>query len=298
MDYNKIIKRAFEIAWQYKSLWLFGLFSSGGVSYLNWKSSASDLGAAPESAWPFVHFNTAMLHGFLVAIILLVLVLAVITLLSDAALIDAVNRIERGGTYRFGYSFSTAVDMFLRFLGLALLGMFAMSAFLGILVLLGALAFWAHIAIGILYLIVAIPTALVGLFLFYWIVEITKRSLVVRRISIGDALEEAFRLFKKHFPSMVVLTLILIGFGIGISIVTGMIWFIANLPIGAVILSLGFGFVAALIAAVIMGMPISIVIGGLSGTFFSAMVTKYYFELVEPTPHLEAVPPAAPGPNA
>jgi hypothetical protein len=96
----------------------------------------------------------------------------------------------------------------------------------------------------------------------------------------------------------VVLTLILIGLGIGISIVAGIIWFIANLPIGAVILSLGFGFIAALLAAVIMGLPISIVIGGLTGTFFSAMVTKYYFELVDPTPQAEAVPPPAPGPIA
>jgi hypothetical protein len=298
MDYSKIIKRAFEIAWQYKSLWIFGLFSSGGVSYLNWKSSASDFGATPESAWPFVHFNGAMLHSLILAGLLLGLVLAVITLLSDAALIDAVNRTERGGTYRFGYSFSTAVDVFLKFLGLALLSIFAMSAFFGILVLLGALAFWAHTAIGILYLIIAIPTALVGTFIFYWIVELSKRSMVVRRISIGDALEEAFRLFKKHFSSMVVLTLILIGLGIGISIVAGIIWFIANLPIGAVILSLGFGFIAALLAAVIMGLPISIVIGGLTGTFFSAMVTKYYFELVDPTPQAEAVPPPAPGPIA
>ncbi len=298
MDYSRIIKRAFEIAWKYKSLWIFGMFASSGVLSLNWRLSGADLGITPEAGWPFIHINDAVVQSLLLAIIVFGLVMTVMALLADAALIDAVNRTERGGTYRFSYSFSTAVDVFLKFFGLTLLVAFAAMAFFGIMFLLGLLAFWIHLIIGIVFVVIAIPTIVAFMFILYWVVQMSKRSMVIRRASIGDAIEEGFYLVKRHVSTMVVWVLILIGLTIAFSIVLGIVWVIANLPIGTVILTLGYGLVPALLAGIVMGLPISIVAGGITGTFFSAIITKFYIELVEPSAQAAPAPPVAPGPLA
>lgn len=298
MDHGKLVRRAFEIAWQYKSLWLFGLFAAGGVTTLNFDLNSGDLGITPETTWPFVQIRHEILVSLIVAALTLGLVLFVMNLLADAALIDAVNRLERGGVYRFSYSFSTALDMFFKFLGLALLAMFAAIAFFGLLVLFGALAFYLHKAIGVLYVLIAIPIVIIGIFLLYSLLELSKRAIVVRRVSIGDGIEEALRLLKRNLSATVILVLIIIGLSIGLSIAMTIVWLMANLPISTVIVALGYGFVPALIAAIIMGLPISLVAGGISGTFFSALITKFYFELVEPTSQTTAIPPTAPSPTA
>jgi|GEM_PF-4078292 len=35
MNYSKIVKRSIEIAWQYKTLWVFGVFTGEGLSLFN-----------------------------------------------------------------------------------------------------------------------------------------------------------------------------------------------------------------------------------------------------------------------
>ena len=294
MDYGKIINRSFQIAWQYKTLWLFGLFASGGSSNFNLDFNAlrdkhnspfgiSGFNIPDEAIFSLITF--ALIFGFIVFLV---------GIIAEAALIDSVNKIERGGVYRFSDAFSAGINNFLKFLGLAILFFFTLMICIGTLVLIGVLAFVIHLAMGILYLLIAIPVFFLLLIVIYNIYALAQRSIVVRQNSIGDALEEAYFLLRKHFSKMVVLAFIYVGLAIGLGIVTFIIWLIINLPIGAITLAMDLNLVSIIIAAFIFGLPFSLIMGGILGTFFSSLYTKFYFELVEPTPTQSFAPGPAP----
>ena len=103
MDYGKIISKSFEIAWRYKSLWIFGMFASGGFNvdfsgHPSMQMQPNDFGV-PQ-------FPPELLGMFLIAIIVLAIVFTVAGQISQAAIIDSTNRIVRGGRYRFSDAFS------------------------------------------------------------------------------------------------------------------------------------------------------------------------------------------------
>lgn len=96
MDYGRILKRAVEITWRHKALWVFGfvlaLFGGGwgsgqGVQY---RLGPSDL-ARPEWALGLVLFVT-------VVVIALVVVGIVLSNLSRGALIGMVHEVEETGS--------------------------------------------------------------------------------------------------------------------------------------------------------------------------------------------------------
>ncbi|MGH8016367.1 MAG: hypothetical protein ACREBV_09265, partial [Candidatus Zixiibacteriota bacterium] len=50
-----------------------------------------------------------------------------------------------------------------------------------------------------------------------------------------------------------------------------------------------------IILGIILGLPITLVVGGLFGTFFHSLYTLFYFGLVDPSsPYAKTISPAAP----
>jgi hypothetical protein len=60
------------------------------------------------------------------------------------------------------------------------------------------------------------------------------------------------------------------------------VWAIFSIPISFVIMSMGVQMFYAFIIGFLLGLPISLVLGGYIGVFQSSLYTLFYFELVEP----------------
>lgn len=120
MDYFGILKRAWEITWRYKALWILGLFvgaSSGGSSYGSSSSSSnssSDYGdygtQIADSLNRWVTDNLALVVVLVVLLVFFALAWAVVALAAQGGLVHAVNRAAEGETpslreaWRVGFS--------------------------------------------------------------------------------------------------------------------------------------------------------------------------------------------------
>ena len=209
MDYGKIVSQSFNVAWNYKSLWVFGLFAGGGYSAFNWnvgEGDKCDLTSLGVDADMFTNLYQIM-APFLVMAGLLLLVLFLLYFIATPALIDAVNRITRGGKYRFGDSFSVGLDNFLKFLGLGIVFFFVM--FVGFMLTVGfaVLAFVIHWVMGVLSLLVLIPIGICAVVTGTSIYNLAQRAIVVRKVSIGDGVVEGVTLFTHNISKNVIMFL-------------------------------------------------------------------------------------------
>ena len=285
MNFGSIIRRSFQLAWNYKTLWIFGLFAGWGGGYfnINWPADSIDLGGFEHQFEGLERWNwepdpdiiVPALGALLLAMFILGVIWLIIHCISVPTIIDAVNKIERGGIYQMGTSFSAGIDFFWRFLGLFLLGFLAWAMTAIVLIIL---------IITIVGIIIAVPLFIFALYFWFTIFELAARVIVVRNCTIGDGLSEAYQLLKKRFGDTLVMALIIIGLSIAFGIGMWIVWAMIGIPVGGIVWAMTDSAVAGLILGILIGLPISIICGGYFGTFFTSLYTIFYFELVEPTP--------------
>jgi len=270
VEYGKIVSDAFGYAWRHKSLWIFGVFAAGGGSYnvdFSWGEEMAV--AAPSDAAAFLERFGPMILAFAALGALMLL----ISMIFTPALIDAANRLARGGVYTFGQSFSRGVDFFWRFLGLTALWILTGIGF-GIVVLM--------LSIVPFFIIVAIPVGFAGFFLLLMAAMIGQRALVVRDISIADAYEEGFKLVLGNIGSCVGMALLTIGLGILMAIILLPAGYILYYPFNHAAATLADDPVSRMILTMLFGLPVSLVIAGFTGAAMTNLFTLFYFGLVDP----------------
>ncbi len=292
MNYGRIVEDSFKFAWRYKSLWVFGLLAGSGGGNFNLDMGQGDLGGMGESGMMFNdYFNELWQYilPILTAVIVIGLLFFILHLICSPALIDAINKIARGGTYRFSDSYSRGIDFFLRKLGLT---MIFIAAVLGV-ILLGILPIVAFNIFGVLLML---PIFVAGIYLAITLYSLSERALVVRDTSIGNAIDEAYILMKQNFSKCLLMALIFIGLNIGIGIVLITVAAMFFIPINMLVHSISESKMIIFILALILGLPISLVVGGFIGTFFHSLYTLFYFGLVDPnSPYAK---PSSPQPAA
>lgn len=290
MDFGKIVNNSFRTAWEYKTLWVLGLFAGGGFSGFNlnlkdidWRRyldlDSMGIGGGFFDALPSPEILLVPIIGFL---LLFGFALIIMSLICTPALIDGVNKISRGGVYTLSGSFKAGLHYFWRFVGLGLLSFFVTGISIVILVLFGVVFFAIHLAIGLISLIFLIPLLLLLIFIVSNIVALTQRAIVVRNVSIGDGLEEGFFLFRKNLLNNLIIFLINLGLSIGLGLAAAIVWLIVGLPIGMIVMAMGVSLVPSIIIGMILGLPVSFIVSGYIGTVLTNIYTYFYFELVEP----------------
>jgi len=197
---------------------------------------------------------------------MLVFVFMIAHFIAAPALIDAVNRVKRGGVFSFGDSFSTGVNFFLRFIGLGFLVFFAAIITIGGLVAVVVVMFKVATALGVISLLFAIPLLFVLIFLITMLSELAERAMVVRGIGIGDGLEESILLLRRNFSSAIAMFFIGIGISIALGIGTMVIWAMFSIPFAALGFAVGMGTGPSIVIGLLMGLPVSLVVGGYVGT--------------------------------
>ncbi len=307
MDYGSIINNAFRVAWQQKSLWVFGLFASGGaIGALqlsideDWEA---DLGAFGKSDIDFGQIFEAM-PWLAPALVLVVLALIVTHILLGAlcqpALIDAVNRLTRGGQYRFSHSLSVGVDLMWRTLGVMVLE--ALTGF-GAFILLLVVGILLGILFAAIHGLLVIPVVMAGLVAAFGIVfavvmifGLGYRALTVRRTGVLDAINEGAVLFRRHTLSCLAIFAIFIVFWIMLVIIITIIALVVGMPLYLLAQSLDIGFVPALLAALPIIWAVMLPLNGFLGTALDAAFTLFYFQLLEPQQAVAAPYGTQPGP--
>jgi len=287
MNYSAIINRSFEIAWKYKSLWIFGLFAGGSSGFNineNFGARNKDFDFSGMSgAGGFDPEMFGQIISNLVGPILIFgLVLLVLSLICKPALIDAANKISRGGKYSFGDAFSVGVDNFFKFFGLMLIGMFVGGVGMAVLVGIVVVGFVVNVALGVVTILICLPVFLIFIWLLATTLRLAECAIVVRKVSIGDGLAEGWSLFKNNLKDSIIIALIYIGFVIAFFILMAIVWAIFGIPIAALVIGSNMSVITGIIVGALIGLPVSIILGGLIGTFQTNLYTMFYFELLEP----------------
>ncbi|NIQ76611.1 MAG: hypothetical protein GTN93_00615 [Anaerolineae bacterium] len=286
MDYGKVLKRAWEILWQYRVLWVFGVIvalaaaGGGGPNFYTFDSGDFDEGYpfGPEGwtrSWELTEVVPqaaevwAAVAGGILAIVLGLACLAVIIFVvktiflyvGETALIRMVDDFEETGEkrgvrqgFRLGWS-RTALRLFVIDLLSKLPAMVILFLFflLGVgVVALMTVARDAVVLQGI-SIVAAIGLAFLVILLAIVIALAVSlvRPLIFRRcavegVGVIDSLKEGFAFIRRHITDVVLTWLIMIGLQIG--------WGLALIPVVLFLLFVG----------VVFGGGLGLLVGGLA----------------------------------
>ena len=130
MDWGYIINRSFSIAWNYKSLWVLGLFAGSSTEFNFHFQGGNPLDQMLgrfnwDEELPFeipdIEFSPEIIGSLVLAFLMIIGIMIAIHLITYPALVDGANRIERGGVYSLGASFSRGIDFFWRYFGMLII---------------------------------------------------------------------------------------------------------------------------------------------------------------------------------
>ena len=287
MSFGKIVNESFDIAWKHKLLWIFGLFAGGGAGVDVTNFVSDDWGGHQcnwdgNGFWEAIEpFYGALTVGLILAVLFAVIVIIACHVISISALIDSVNRIKRGdGRWTFAQAFSTGVDFIFPMLGLIFMSLVVGVALVAVMVVAVVIAAKVGWAAALLVGLIMLPVLMVVIWTISNIVNLSERVMVVRRTGLGNAIEEAFQLFRTNLIDNLLIFLIELGFVIAFVIGGLVIWAIVGIPLAALALLAGSGWIGTAIVIILIGIPISLVVGGFTGTVISNLYTLFYFELV------------------
>lgn len=279
MDHFKILKRAWDITWRYRALWVFGIIlalvtSSGGgggpsFQYNFGRGDLSPRGGelsipeiSPEVWASILSLLVAVGIALGCLILILIVVGTIARYVAETALIRMVDDHEETGEkrgvrqgFRMGWS-RTAFRLFLIDL---LIGVpVALAFILFFLLALAPLLLWttestaagvigtvATIGLFFLFVLVAIVvTAVLSLLIRFF-----HRTCALEDLGVIDSIREGWGLVRRQLKDVAIMWLIMIGVGLGLGIA---MFFV-------VLLLLGVGLVLG-------GMP-ALLVGGLTSLF-------------------------------
>jgi hypothetical protein len=298
MDITEILRRAWEIAWRYKYLWVLGFFAAApSAPNLSYQSSLQDLDEFGYTAPDLGAIEPALIIGVMSVVVLFVLLYVVIAIAANAGLVHAVSEADDGRPVGFGDAWGAGFRSWGRVFLMGLLFMFAS-------LLIGVATAW----IGLL---LAITCCLLPLALFLFIAvaflldswwELSLRYAVIEDYGVADALANGGRTLFREWKrvGIVWLVLWLIGLVVGVLLlIPVMIIIFAGVGSGASVESAAF-WIWVVVGVGVTGL-IAIVPMAIMRTWFSATWTVFFKALTRTSMAERAVagvPPAAGGAGA
>jgi hypothetical protein len=244
MDYTDILKRAWNVTWRYKILWLFGFFAggaggSGGSRYDFGSGSRVLTDSQLASIGRFLSLYAGeLVQGLAVLVVILFLIVTAVAALARGGLVHLVNEAEEGREVRGGAGWSAGAAKWGRSYGVLLIaGLPVLVLLLLIFGMIGiavsaairsgspqafGTSFGATLAggaclsivLGLLAGFFAIVLGIVG--------ELAVRYVVLQDRGVGDSIKQGWRdLFGRRGAFL--MFLIMVGVGIGFGIVIGIV---------------------------------------------------------------------------
>ena len=283
MDHVKVLKRAWEIIWRYRVLWVFGIIlalTAGG----SWPTARGDGGTGfqynldrgdiPEIPSQIVSTLIAIGLGLACAVVILIIATIIARYVAETALIRLVDDYEETGEtrsvrqgFRMGWS-RTAWRLFLINL---LTGLPTALAFILLFALaLAPLLLWATKSkiLGIIGTIATIGLFFLVLFLaivvravlsllrkFFW------RTCALEELGVIESIRQGLSVVRRHWKDVALMWLIMVGVQIG--------WVIAMIATAIVLLPAI--ILLIVVGGVVGGLP-ALLVFGLTNLFLDGAV--------------------------
>ncbi len=252
MDYKELVVKSFRLAWQYKWLWVFGVFVGGGGGFggnfggnfgsnFNYKTDAPWSGRRPGPHWQafgrvlqnWISDHIALIVALVIAFLLLLLVWLILSIISQGALIGAGRRLDDDEPTGFAESFQTGVANFWSILGFGLLLFLIIAApiFVLALVIAAAFAFAGPLAFLGFILFIPLILLLISAALAIGIINMLgTRFIIIEGRGAVAALAEAWRLLWRRLGSALLTWLISVALALGFGIVVALALVILLVP--------------------------------------------------------------------
>lgn len=297
MDYFGIVKHAFKLTLKNKFLWIFGILAGGsaGFSGMNFNmpmtssSSANWSKMFDNSGSTFDYASFWANYGVMILILLVIfglisIVFFILNLVSQAALVKSVEKIDKQEKIDFYIGFNKGWHQFWRIWGMNLIFLFIILASLVVLIVpVAVLVMAGQYVIAIILGILLFVICLALWILIGFISPYSLRVLVLKKLSIFDSIRESLHLVRDNLGSVIVMYLLLWAISMGLGILIALA---AMLAIG-LLLVIGVGIwylshIAALIFGILIGFAFfvtTIVLSGAYSSFFSSTLTLTYIKL-------------------
>jgi len=191
MDYGGLVKRALDIMWKFKYLWIFGFFLEFG------SGGGGGGGNLPDKfKEPISDFLTGPLLGALIFLLLAAFVIFIIFLIlyiiSQGGLIHCVWRIESGENPTLRDGWNAGVKNFWRILGITILiivfvfaaAVMTLGPFIVLLIAVKLLGLLSAMVLIPLFMILVVTIALIDLY--------AKRACIIEEKGVFDSIAEGW----------------------------------------------------------------------------------------------------------
>ncbi len=293
MDFGEVLKRAGQITWRYKGLWVLGVLASCGRGNGGGGGGGSNFGTSfesPDSAFPqaeqfFQNINEGVLIAIVLGIIVFFLILALIFfilgIMGQAGLIHGVSEADEGEDVSLRSAFQGGLQHFWRLLGLNLLLIAAVIALVLVLLAytIGTLGIGLLCLLPLLCLLIPLGIA------FGVYIQLSQVAIVVESIDVFAGLRAAWELVKKEPGSVIAMGAILVIGGAMAGLLLAAPFIAIAVPaIGGIAIgsdpAIGIGIGLAVLSFLIY-LPILIVLSGILQTYIHAAWTITYRRLTD-----------------
>lgn len=313
MDFGKVLSRSWNIIWNHKILWLFGILAScgsrsgggggGGGNFGVQSNNPQDFGNLPpemqrilmdwQRTFESIPQDRLILYGllFVAAILLLVLLTWLIGLYGKTGITVGALRAEAGqpvslstvGRGAWGY-FDTVVGLN------ALLGL---AVFLAAMVIVIPIVGIGALTAGIGFLcLLPLICLLVPFFIAFGVYsDIANVAVVKENLGVTAALRRGWEVFRANLGNLALMALILGVGGWLVSFIIAIPFFIAFVPLFIGMVQGGDAFgqgISAFLICTVVALPFLFVLGGIVQAYLGSAWTLTYAELTG------GVAPAAP----
>ena len=304
IDLGKILTRAWQIIWNYKVLWVFGVFAgfaSGGNGGGN-NNSSSNNGDPSQFTGDAERLGEQAVEFFQQYMLIIIAICLVVVLLSFAfydlgmmgriGILRGVFQVEKGASsLMFAELWSESMPYFWRFFGLNfLIGL----AFL--IILLPIIVFGiATAGVGLLCLVPLVCLLVPVGWAVNVILEQAQAAIVAEGLTMLEAFKRGWEIAKSDIGGMIVLSLVL---GIG----GGIIGFVIALPIIVAVIPGVIGMVGyqqgdtipvtvwVTVACCALYMPVLIFLNGVLTAYLKTSWALSYLQLTKPVTPPENLP--------
>jgi len=274
MDYGGLVKRALEIMWKFKYLWIFGFF-------LEFGSGGGWVGNLPEKIkLPVSDFLSGALLGAIILLVLVGLVVFVLFLImyiiSQGGLIHCVWKIQSGENPTLRDGWNAGVKNFWRILGISIMilifilvsALFTLAPFILLLITFKALGIISAIILFPLFLVLFITIILINLY--------ATRTCIIEGKGVFASLAEGWEMLKTNLgPSLVVG---LIGIGSTMVYIFGFV--AVGLLLALPFIALGiFNLFLGIFLGVVVGLIYIGVLSAIWGTYIDSLWTLAYLDM-------------------
>jgi hypothetical protein len=296
MDYGKILKRAVEITWRHRALWLFGFllalfgggWGGGGGQGIQYRIDQAEL-ARPEWAWGLVLL-------VLVVVFVLVILAVVLNNISRGALIGMVREVEETGntSVRSGWhsgrsrlwslisiDLVTAIPAFIAAMTLMALALSPLLLLLAERDALTALGIMLTVVLSLaVVLVLVVGGTALGI-----VREFAYRQCVLESIGVWRSVREAYRMVRANLRHVGLMWLVLFGIDLAASVIAlplALVGFGLAAGAGAAVYAASQSIANAMVVGLMLALPTLLVmaaVGGVYLVFRSAAWTLAYREL-------------------